>query len=368
MIGPWPPTMGGVTTFMLNVASSRLGEEFEILRYSTSRPPKKNVTDNYGYNAMLRGGILRFFAGAALTALRLVWFPVWVVLHRPDIVQVQSSDFQVFWEASLYVAWSRLLRIPVLMRLGGSPDYFYEVSSPAARRLIRYVISLPQILIVQAKVWRDFIAGIGRDRNVVILPNSVPASLLSDAPHPHNDVPICLFSAGTESVRKGSNEVIAAIKTLVQRQCRVHFRFVAAPPLLQQQLVDAGLTDVSATGYLDHPRLIAEMRSADIFLLPSWGEGFPNALLEAMACNMACIATPVGAIPEMVADDGAIIVPVKDAPALADAIQRVVNDRALLNQLGARGAAIVRERYTRAVVLGVLKNAWLSLLPRFSER
>jgi hypothetical protein len=74
-----------------------------------------------------------------------------VLAKRPDVVQVQSSDFQVFWECSIYVRLARALRVPVLMRLGGAFDHFYSVSSPRARGMIRQVLLWPDRLIVQSQ-------------------------------------------------------------------------------------------------------------------------------------------------------------------------------------------------------------------------
>ena len=49
MVGPWPPTKGGVTTFMRNVAKSPLKEKYEFIPFTTSRPEKRDVKgDNYG--------------------------------------------------------------------------------------------------------------------------------------------------------------------------------------------------------------------------------------------------------------------------------------------------------------------------------
>src|ERR1700683_1380977 len=164
LVGPWKWTTGGVTTFMNNVANSSLGGEFEIQRFNIARPPKRNVTDNYGYGTILKGGIGRLLVGVLITFLHLAIFPFMLLVKRPDVVQIQSSDFQVFWECSLYVRLARALGVPVLMRLGGAFDHFYSVSSPRARAMIRRVLLWPDVLIVQSNYWRDTVHALGRER------------------------------------------------------------------------------------------------------------------------------------------------------------------------------------------------------------
>jgi glycosyltransferase involved in cell wall biosynthesis len=138
---------------------------------------------------------------------------------------------------------------------------------------------------------------------------------------------------------------------------------VALPPRLRERLVAEGIADIAEVeGYVGHQRLLAIMREADIFLLPSRGEGFPNALVEAMGSGMACIATPVGAIPEIAAPDGAILVPARDPAALSEALLRVARDSALRRRLGENARRIVRERYVASVVLPVLEAAWTSVV------
>ena len=64
MVGPWPPTPGGVATFISNVVSSPLREKYDFVPFTTARPRKRNVSgDNYGYAAMLRGGLKRVVLG-----------------------------------------------------------------------------------------------------------------------------------------------------------------------------------------------------------------------------------------------------------------------------------------------------------------
>jgi glycosyltransferase involved in cell wall biosynthesis len=277
------------------------------------------------------------------------------------VVQVQSSDFQVFWEASLYVSMARALRIPVLMRLGGAFDHFYSVSSPQARAMIRRVLQWPDRLIVQSHYWRQTVEALGRTEGVVVLPNSVPDAVVESARVASSEAPLCFFAAGSEAVRKGVGEVVEAMRVLRAEGRRVRLRVVAATPDLERQIADAGIGDtVSAEGFLAHGQLIEEMRGALIFLLPSRAEGFPNALVEAMALGLAPIVSTVGAIPEIVEGTGAAMVPANNPRALADAIARLVSDPALCAEIGAAARAAVKTRYVHSAVMPILAEAWRS--------
>ena len=81
------------------------------------------------------------------------------------------------------------------------------------------------------------------------------------------------------------------------------------------------------------------LQALDIFTLPSYGEeGVPQAIMQAMACALPVVATPVGAIREAVEDGvtGLLVAP-RSAAALATGLARLRNDRALRARLGAAG-------------------------------
>ena len=95
---------------------------------------------------------------------------------------------------------------------------------------------------------------------------------------------------------------------------------------------------------------------ADVFVLPSHSEGSPNVLLEAMAAEVPIVATAVGGVPEIVAnEESALLVPPKNPPALAAAIDRVLQDSALAQRLTTVASALVArehspEAYTQSLI------------------
>lgn len=359
LVGPWKWSTGGVRTFMNNVDGSSLGQTHRIIRFNIARPPKKNVIDNYGYRAIWRGGAARIVAGALMTLWHLAIFPVALLVRRPDVVQIQSSDFQVFWEAALYARIARAMGFPVLVRLGGAFDHFCAVSSPRVRAMIRRVLQWPARLIVQSEYWRDAVAVLGRGSGVVVLANSIPDALLETRSIQERDPPICFFSAGSEAVRKGVAEILEAMQLLRADNVPVRLHIVAANAELRRQASEAGLGDSAVVDdFMPHDRILDAMRAAQIFLLPSTGEGFPNALVEAMALGLAPVVTPVGAIPEIVKGTGALIVPVKDAKALAAAVAKLVASLELRTAISTAVRERVRSRYVHSVTMPILEETW----------
>lgn len=364
LVGPFPPTTGGVTTFMLNLIGSHLAERYTFLPHTTSRPPKRNVVDNYGYAAMFKGGIGRLFRAAFATLWHLLSFPFVLVARRVDIVQVQSSDFQTFWESCVYLWIARRFRRPTMLRLGGVFDKFYEGSSPRLQRWIRAGIAAPDILIVQSESWRSYLAGLGRTDGVIVLYNSVPAATLWPVEGARNDPPVFVFAAGSEAVRKGAYVLIEALQRPELAGVGARFRLFAVIEPLESQIANSGLPQsLDVTGFVSHDTLIDAMRQADVFLMPSHGEGFPNSLLEAMAAGLATVVTPVGAVPEIVEHDvEGIVIPPGDAAALARAIADLAADPDRRLRLARSAQARLSRQFTAEAVLERLADAYDTLL------
>lgn len=85
--------------------------------------------------------------------------------------------------------------------------------------------------------------------------------------------------------------------------------------------------NVEIVGEIPKESVILQMLLADVFLFPTYTEGFPNVILEAMACGLPIIATPVGAIPDMIEDSGGVLVEVGDINGMVKAINNLQDQR-----------------------------------------
>jgi glycosyltransferase involved in cell wall biosynthesis len=104
-------------------------------------------------------------------------------------------------------------------------------------------------------------------------------------------------------------------------------------------------------------------READVFVLPTWREGFPNVVIEAMAAGLPVVSTPVGAIPEAVEDGrSGLLVPVRDAAALEAALRRLIDDAQLRVAMGRRGRERVESTFSFEAVVARLAAIYRELV------
>jgi glycosyltransferase involved in cell wall biosynthesis len=103
-----------------------------------------------------------------------------------------------------------------------------------------------------------------------------------------------------------------------------------------------GLTDVVRfRGWLQVPDLTRALVDSDVLVLPSWAEGLPNAVVEAMAARLAVVATGVGAIPDVITDhrSGLLVAP-QDTESLRFAMAEIIDDGDLRERLAAEAYKI----------------------------
>ena len=151
---------------------------------------------------------------------------------------------------------------------------------------------------------------------------------------------------------KGLAYGIRAFKALVERNhdLNLEYRLVGAGPQekeLRQLVGDLGLEkEVLFLGPFAEDQVASQYRQAHLFMLPSVAEGLPVVAQEAMASELPVVATVVGGVGELlVHGETGLLVPPKDAQALADGLQQLIDSRDTWQELGQRGRRLVASKY-----------------------
>jgi glycosyltransferase involved in cell wall biosynthesis len=135
-------------------------------------------------------------------------------------------------------------------------------------------------------------------------------------------------------------------------------------PALEAQACRLGIDRaVRFAGARPRDAMAAEYAAADLFCLPSLYEGFPLAILEAMAAGLPVVATAVAGVPEAVADGvTGRLVPPEDADALARALAELAADRERARRMGEAGRRRIEADFDISTVAGAYLELWRGLL------
>jgi glycosyltransferase involved in cell wall biosynthesis len=166
-----------------------------------------------------------------------------------------------------------------------------------------------------------------------------------------------IVSIGRLIEKKGFTDLIAACALLRVRGKPFRCAIIGEGPLedaLRRQIASGALSDcVELTGPQTQVEIATRFAHAAIFALPSTREAdggmdnLPTVIMEAMAAGLPVISTPLAGIPEMVEDGiNGVLVPDRDAPALAGALEQLLNDPERARRLGERGRQIAREKFS----------------------
>ena len=167
------------------------------------------------------------------------------------------------------------------------------------------------------------------------------------------DVPVGggrILFIGRLAAVKGVRLLLEAVATLRARHPGLTLTLVGDGPDrsgLEARAQALGLGDaVTFTGYLGEAGVAEVLARSDMLVLPSFAEGVPVVLMEAMASGLPVVATRVGGVAELVEDGvSGLLVPPGDAGVLAGAMDRLLADPDLCRRFGAAGSAAVRERH-----------------------
>jgi glycosyltransferase involved in cell wall biosynthesis len=327
LLSALPPPTGGIPTWTLGLLGSDFARRFEIRVVNSSPSRADAVSGESRFRLDRAGDALRTLGRWALELARF----------RPDVCHVNTPYYWAFlrdglalWMASLAGA-----KTTIHPRGGDFPE-FVAGTSGAWRRFVEATLRRASRCIALTRDNERLLGEIAGPEHVRYVPNFIELRDLGPVPDRAARVegPVHVLFVGWMLEAKGVRELLAAARALPAAR----FTLIGAedPEFLAsvQAELDA-LSNVRRMTPRPREEVLALYAEADVFVLPTWREGFPNVVLEAMGAGLPVVATPVGAIPEAIVDgESGFLVPVQDADALTEALRRLVDDRELRLAMG----------------------------------
>jgi glycosyltransferase involved in cell wall biosynthesis len=320
MIGPTLKQNGGIATL-----------ENLLLTYQPSGFQVQHITSHDEGSVIYR---LLVFCWSLTVLFKNLLF------YRPNLIHLHLSERASVYRKIIYTMIAKQFRIPVLIHANGAEfDTFFEGLSPQYQRWVSSGLRQCHSLIAVTKVWQQYyINQVGLDCNqVLVLPN--PAKLPTSVPNRENALVVKLVFLGRVGSRKGAFDLIQAFASLPPEARNKSTLIMAGDGDLQkaQQLIDElNLAEhVKLLGWIGPAQRDTLLENANVFILPSYSEGLPLAMIEAMGWELPVISTPVSGIPEVIASgyNGLLVEP-GNVQQLAQSMQTLIENEPIRLSMG----------------------------------
>ena len=332
MLGTSPRTMGGIASVVRVYDESGLLGRYGVHYLATHR--------DGGYAAKLS------IHGRALLA-----FVVLLARRRVGLVHVHVSSHASFWRKLTFLAPAMVFQVPFVLHLHGSDfaTFFEDDCGPWRRRVVRRVFDRAACVVVLSESWQTWVRGVSANPWVEVIHNPV---VLPDSSDPQDREDARVLALGRLGHRKGTYDLLEAVGRLTSSGHRVRLRLAGDGELeaTASRAAELGV-QIDLLGWIGPEARADELRRATVFALPSYAEGLPMGLLEAMAAGVPAVVTPVGGIPDAVTDgvEGFLVAP-GDVDALTDRLARLLEDSALAAAMG-KDARTKAESFSAEVTL-----------------
>lgn len=242
--------------------------------------------------------------------------------------------------------------------------YFSEVDENTRKWIIK-TLRKADVLIALSESWKKWFTEIGVNENQIIVLHNITAYPQIEKSTRNVGAPIRFLFMGEIGLRKGVFDIIRALaENKEELYGKVEFRIGGNKN--EEKLLTAikhnGLENiVSFEGFVTGDKKVELLNWADIYILPSFNEGLPISILEAMSYSMPIISTPVGGIPEVVDEKNGIIVTPGNDEEIYKAIKFYIENKDLIKLHGLVSYKKV-ETYLPDYVLNHLKQIYESMI------
>jgi glycosyltransferase involved in cell wall biosynthesis len=272
--------------------------------------------------------------------------------YRPALVHIHSSCDRSFYRKLYYIFLAKWTRKKYVLHIHPERFYDFYLNSPKYfRKITKRLFLKSEAVIVLSQAIKDNLSKIIPENKIHVLNNPIVSSNFRPGESKKKDMILFL---GWIIPEKGVYDILEIIPQVAEKFPEVLFVFCGTKEVeklrsLCEKPELKNFTDVQ--GWVEGETKVNILSQSAMLLLPTYSEGFPNVLLEAMASALPIVTTPVGAIPEIMEDgvNGFFISP-GDKKAMKEKIMYLLDNPDLGLQMGEANIKLVKEKYDVKII------------------
>lgn len=327
--------LGTVKIIMLGESLARQGGIVSVEKLILQEAPP-NVQIKH-IATLVNGSVLDKIVGFGRAIVEFFWT---LLSTQSNLIHIHVAERGSAWRKAILTLIGLMFRKPIILHAHGPEFHVFYSKLPQPLKLgLSWIFCRCDRFIVLSESWKNFyIDNVGlKAEQIVVLPN--PVKLPAQIPHRASSPQVSFVFLGRIGQRKGTFDLIRAFATLpAEYKSRSRLILAGDGDVTQAQNLIASLSlsnYITVFDWLNSEQRDALLASSDVFVLPSYNEGLPMSLLEAMSWSLPSITTPVGGIPELVTHtkNGLLVNP-GDIQQLSAAMQSLIDSENLRLDLG----------------------------------
>ena len=381
----FPPAPGGAETHVLEVSKLLKSRGYDVIVYTSNLYKEVPFTRKNDWAPTVRGiTVKRYNAHSMPGELHYVFIPTLakaIMKAETDIIHAHSYGY---FQVNVSGLNKRLRDTPFVLTPHFHPPWsmwggdkrkklrkiYDSILAPTVLNAVDRIIGVShhEIELLQQIIKLD-------EDKIRYIPNGIDFARFEPVPKPNKFLAkykpkgnIILY-AGRLASNKGLEVLVIAASRVLKTYPDTTFVFVGEDEGMKDKLIEQAkklgiAKNIKFTGHIKSEELfLSAFAACDVFVLPSEYEAFGIVLLEAMACKKPVIGTHVGGVPEAIGEEGAgIVVEYDDPDALAEAIDKLLDDPKLRRSMGALGRKRVKKNFTWESVVDQIEKVYTELV------
>lgn len=302
-------------------------------------------------------------------AISLVKIVFCLIFNKIEIVHIHLSERGSFTRKNIVFKIAKFFKKKVMVHMHGAEfkEFYAESNSDKQNKIVNLLINSDKVLVL-GNSWNDFVKSLDERIKTIVIPNFVKSTQESVVFNSKKVVNILFLAVITK--RKGIFDLIDAIKLLREDENynEYNVNVIVAGTGTEELQAKEKIKSLNLENHFQFKGWVGNkekkelLSKSQIFVLPSYNEGLPMSILEAMSYGLPIISTSVGSIEDAVKDNynGLIIKP-GDIKALKDSIGYLMTNEDVCNKFSENSKYLVENIYDERIYFSKIEEMYMTV-------